>query len=117
MRASSATTSGLVDPTDSAAVIAGEHVGTVEMAVQQQHLDQRPGARRVAVSLAGGGPERLVLGGEHPRGAGLGQRGSAGQRAGLAQQDLQIVVQIKDFDALADRPLMSRHHRCYGQRR
>ena len=79
--------------------------------MQQQHLDQGAGARRVAVGLAGGGPERVVLGGEHLGRAGLRQRGRPGQRAGLAEQDLQIVVQIKDFGALADRALMAGHHR------
>ncbi len=89
----------------------GEHVGAVEVAVQQQHLDQRPGAAGVTVGFAGGGPKRVVLGGERLGGAGLGQRGRPGQRAGFAVQDLQIVVQIKDFGALADRALMPGHHR------
>jgi hypothetical protein len=41
-----------------------------------------------------------VGGGERLGGAGLGQRGGAGQGAGLAVQDFQIVVQIKDFGPL-----------------
>ena len=42
---------------------------------------------------ARGGPERLVGGVNTPAVAGLGQRGGAGQGAGLALQDLQVVVQ------------------------
>jgi len=48
--------------------------------------------------------------GERAGGAGLGERGGAGQRAGLAQQDLQVVVQVEDLHALPDRPLVPRHH-------
>ena len=76
------------------------------MAVQQQHLDERPGARGVTVCLAGGGPQRVMLSGELLGCASLRQRGCPGQGAGLAIQDLQIMVQIKDFGALADRTLM-----------
>ena len=44
---------------------------------------------------AGGGPERLMGRGERPGRAGLGQRGRPRQRARLAQQDLQVVVQLE----------------------
>lgn len=89
----------------------GHHVGSIQMAVQQQYLDQCAGACRVTVGLAGGGPPRVVLGGEHFGRAGLNERGGPGQRPGFARQDLQIVVQVQDFGALADRALMPRHHR------
>jgi hypothetical protein len=81
------------------------------VAVQQQHLDERPGACRITVGFAGGRPKRVMDGGEHLGRAGLHQRCGPGQGAGLAVQDLQIVVQIKDFGALADGALMSGHHR------
>jgi len=60
--------------------------------VQQQHPDQRPGAVSVAVPGPRPVPELLVRGGESPGGAGLGQRRRPGQRARLAEQDLQVVV-------------------------
>jgi hypothetical protein len=47
-----------------------------------------------------------MLGGEHLRRAGLRQRCGPGESAGLAVQDLEIVVQIQDFGALADRALV-----------
>ena len=78
-------------------------------AVREQHLDQRPGAGRVAVLAAGGVPVPLVGGGEGPGRPGLGQRGRAGQRAGLARQDFQVMVQEQDLGVLAGRPLMPGH--------
>ena len=39
---------------------AGEHVGVLEVAMQRQHLDQRPGAGTIAETLACGGPERVM---------------------------------------------------------
>jgi len=56
----------------------GGDLGVGAAAVQQQHLDQLADAFAVAVRAAGGGPERAVLGGEHPGPASLGQRGRTG---------------------------------------
>jgi len=81
------------------------------MAVQQKDLHARSGARGIAVGFAGGGPKCFMLGGERIRRAGLRQRCGAGQGAGLALQDLQIVIQIKDCGAFADCALMAYHHR------
>jgi hypothetical protein len=72
----------------------------LEVAVQQQDLDQRPSACGVAERLACRGPERVVLIGEDAARAGLGECSGAGQRAGLAQQDLQIVVRSRTFTPL-----------------
>ena len=83
----------------------------VEVAVQQQHLHQRAGATGVTVGFAGRGPKRVVLGGERLGGAGVDERGGAGQGARLAVQDFQIVVQIKNFGALADGAPVLGHHR------
>ena len=62
----------------------GDDVAVSEVPVQQQDLHERPGATSVAVRAAGQRPERVVRRGERARGAGLGQRGRAGQRPGLA---------------------------------
>ena len=78
------------------------------MAVQQQHLDQSPGAGRVAMGLAGGRPPGVVFDGEQLGCPRLGQRGGPGQRPWFAGQDLQIVVQVQNFGALADRTRMVR---------
>ncbi|MFE6946654.1 hypothetical protein [Streptomyces chartreusis] len=55
--------------------------------VQQQNLDQRPGARRVAVRLEGGSPECFMGGGERAIGPGGGQRSRTPYGTGLDQQD------------------------------
>ena len=78
----------------------------VHVAVQQQDLDQRAGAGGVAVGLAGRCPPGLVDGGELPGGAGLLQRGRPGQRAGLADQRLQVVVQVEAGAGPAGHPLV-----------
>ena len=87
----------------------GDHLRGGHPPVQQQHLDQRPGARPVAVPGPGGGPERLMHAGERPRRAGLGQGGRAGQRAGLAHQDLQVVIQLEVLGTGRGQPRMRRH--------
>ena len=89
----------------------GEHVDPLKMAVQQQHLDERSGACGIPVGSACGSPKRLMLGGEHVRCAGLRQRCRPWQRTGLAQQDLQIVVQLQDFGAFTDRAVMVSYDR------
>ena len=76
--------------------------------MQQQHLDQRPGALGVAERVAGGGPERVVRRGEHPGRAGLGQGGRTGQRTGFALQDLEVVVQVQRLLAANSDPLVPR---------
>jgi hypothetical protein len=68
--------------------------------VQQQHVDERPGAGRVAQAAARPGPEPLVGGCEHTGGSGAGQRGGARQSAGLLRQDLQVVIEREDLVAL-----------------
>ncbi|MFI9825822.1 hypothetical protein ACIHFC_36350 [Streptomyces sp. NPDC052013] len=61
-----ATTSGLVEPALTAAAMAGlDRLGR-KSPVQQQDLDQRSGARRVAVGLEDGDPERFMGGGDVP---------------------------------------------------
>jgi hypothetical protein len=84
----------------------GDHVRSRQPPVQQQNVDQRPGARRVAVGFDRGGPERLVGHREHAGLAGLRQRGRARQRAGLAQQHLEIVVEDQRVGLLDHRPLV-----------
>ncbi len=55
----------------------GNDIRVWEVAVQQQHLDQRLSTTEVAMGFAGAGPERLMRGGEDPRLAGLHERGRA----------------------------------------
>ena len=71
---------------------AGQHIGAVQVAVQHQHLHERPRTRGVPVGWlsARGCPKRVMLGGEHLGRAGLRQSGRVGQRAGRAVQDLQM---------------------------
>ena len=76
--------------------------------MQQQHLDQRPSPGAVTVPRAGSRPERLVGAGEHSRRAGLGEYGRAGQRAGLADQDFQVVIQLQALVPGRDQPRMGR---------
>ena len=77
--------------------------------MREQHLDQGAGAGGVAALAAGGVPVSLMGGGEGAGRARLGQRGGAGQRAGLAPQDLQVVVQDQDLGVLAGRALVPGH--------
>jgi len=70
-------------------------------AVQQQHFDQDAGSAGVTVGFAGRSPEPVMVGGEDLGRPGLGQCCRPGQSAGLAEQDLQIVIQVKDFGAFA----------------
>jgi hypothetical protein len=55
------------------------------------------------------GPPRVVDRGEPTALAGLFQSGRPGQRAGLAKQHFQIVVQLEAGPALGDQPLMPGH--------
>ncbi len=77
--------------------------------MQQQHLDQFPGAGGVAVRGASGGPERLVLGGERPALAGLDQRGRSGRRTRFPQQDFEVVVQHQGGFALGGAAFVAGH--------
>ena len=86
----------------------GDHLRGGHPPVQQQHLDQRPGPGGVAVPGPGRGPERLMGAGEHPGRAGLGQRRRPGQRAGLADQDLQVVIQLQVLIPGRDQPRVDR---------
>ncbi len=72
--------------------------------MQQQYLDQQPPACAVAGVLACQRPERVVRRSEGAGGPGLRECGGAGQRAGLARQDLEVVVQQQHGAALANRP-------------
>lgn len=76
---------------------AGEHVGVLQMAVQQQDLDQGLGALDVAQGRLRRGPECLVGGGEGAVRPGLVEGFGAGEGAGLAQEGLQEVVQDDVF--------------------
>lgn len=67
---------------------AGDDVLVVHVPVQQQDLDQRPGADGVAVGLAGGGPPGVVHGGELSGRAGLLRRGRSGQCSRFTDQGL-----------------------------
>jgi hypothetical protein len=53
------------------------------------------------------GPERLMGGCERSGCAGLDQGDGLRQRAGLAEQDLQVMVQVEDLHAPADGPLLA----------
>ena len=86
----------------------GDHLRGGHPPVQQQHLDQRPGPGAVTVPGPRCGPERLMDAGEHPGRTGLGQRCRAGQRAGLADQDLQVVIQLQVLIPGRDQPRVDR---------
>ena len=59
------------------------HIGVIQAAVQQQHLDQGPGSAGIAVGLAGRGPEPVMGSGEDLGRPCLGQRGRPGRAPGL----------------------------------
>ncbi|MFJ7496761.1 hypothetical protein ACIQZB_37510 [Streptomyces sp. NPDC097727] len=61
--------------------------------MQQQDLDQSPGALGASAGLTGRCPERVVGRGELPALAGRGETGGVLQGSGLVPQDLQVVVQ------------------------
>ncbi len=71
----------------------GDDVGGGHVPVQQQDLDQDACRGGLTVRAPGRGPQRLVGAGERPGGAGLVQRDRPGQRSGLADQRLQVVIQ------------------------
>ncbi|MET9535040.1 hypothetical protein ABZY02_31515 [Streptomyces sp. NPDC006649] len=74
-----------------------------EVAVQQQDLDQRPGAVPLAVNLAGLGPPGVVDRGELACGPGLFQGRGAGD------EGFEIVVQVQAQPTLRDQPLVPGH--------
>ena len=62
--------------------------------MQQQHLDQRPGAGASPWRARAAAQNASWVAVNRPA-RGLGQRGRPGQRPGFAQQDLQVVVQLE----------------------
>ncbi|TMR02170.1 hypothetical protein ETD83_13200 [Actinomadura soli] len=78
----------------------------MQVAVQQQDLDQSLGALGLAQPPGGLGPQRLVHCGEDALAAGLVQCFGSGQCSGLGQQHLQVMVQHDAFGAAAAQPRM-----------
>jgi len=72
-----------------------------QRAVEQQHLDERAGATRITELPPGTGPEALVGPHERARLPRLGEGERAWQRAGLAHQHLEVVVERQRLLALA----------------
>jgi hypothetical protein len=104
LRASSATASAVMASARRAAARPATTWSCV-MASEQQHLNERASAVALAVDLHGLGPPGVVDRGELAGRAGLFQSGRAGEGAGLADQDLQVVVQVQADGALGDQPL------------
>jgi hypothetical protein len=75
--------------------------------VHQENLDQRAGSAAVSVGLACGGPERLVDSSERAGGAGLDQCSGPGHRPGLADQDLEVVIEGEDLAAAGGGPFVA----------
>ena len=73
----------------------------------QEDLDQRAGAAGIAHDPAGRVPIPLVRGGERPAGLGLCQRRGPGQRAGLTDEDLEVVVERQRFEVPPEQPVMA----------
>lgn len=88
---------------------ARDHVFVCKVAVQQQDLDQRPGAVALAVDLAGLCPPGVVDRGELACGPGLFQGRGTREGAGLADEGFEVVVQIQAAAALRDQPLVPSH--------
>ncbi|XNR94055.1 hypothetical protein NRF20_41090 [Streptomyces sp. R-74717] len=78
--------------------------------MQEQDLDQHPGAVPVPGLVLGRGPERLMDLREPALRAGLREPGSAGERARLDQQDLQVVIQDVVVGVTARQARVARHH-------
>jgi hypothetical protein len=72
--------------------------------VQEQDVDQLPGAVSVAVDAAGGDPEVLVRGREHAGCSRLGQGGRPGQGTGLEREHFEVVVEVDDRAGPGDPP-------------
>jgi hypothetical protein len=80
-----------------------EYVDVLEVAVQQQDFDEGAGACAVIEGFANGGLERLVGGGETTGRSRPHQRRCPWECAGLALQDLEVVIQQKDLRTTIDR--------------
>jgi hypothetical protein len=74
-----------------------------------------PVVRRASEGAAGGVPEPLMGRGERAVRAGGDPRGGPGQRAGLASEDLQVVVQGQVLGALVQRPVVGRDELAVGE--
>src|SRR5699024_6952644 len=69
------------------------------------------GAGGVAVGLAGGGPPLVVDRSEPAYLPGLLEGGGSGERPGLAEEDLEVVVQVELDTTLGHQTLVAGHHR------
>jgi len=72
--------------------------------VQEEDLDEFPGASGVAVDSTGCVPERVMLRREHARFPRAGESGGSGQSARLVFEDLKIMIEhdglpVTDRDA------------------
>ena len=94
LRASTATTSGLTDPTASAAL-----KPACTSAWPRWRCSSSTSTR---ARVPGPSPSALRAAAHHAS--------CDGVNAGLAQQDLQVVIQIEDLHALAGSPLVPGHH-------
>ena len=74
--------------------------------MQQQYLDKGPGAGRVPVCRARGGPPGFMDRGEPACGPGLLEDCRAGQGARLAQQPFQVVIQLQAAATAAGQALV-----------
>lgn len=72
------------------------------VAVQEQRLDQCPGAGGVAVGLADRGPSGVMHCGELPAARGLFECGRAGQGTGFADHGVHFVVPLEARTALGE---------------
>jgi hypothetical protein len=88
---------------------AGHDVLVTHAPVQQQDLDQRTGSLGFTVGRDRGGPPGVVRGREPAGCPGLLQRGGVGERAGLAGEHLQVMVQVQASAALGHQPLVGGH--------
>ena len=98
-RVSTATTAGVDVADRQCGADPGDDVIGVVVAVEQQHVAQGAGAGGVTVAAAGEIPELLMLGSESARGAGLGERGCAGQCPGAVPEHFEVVIQVEDLAA------------------
>lgn len=73
----------------------------------EQDLDQRAGASSISTGSPGGIPVRLMRRGKNTPGLRLGERGRPGQPSRLGPEDLEVMIQGKDFDIAAHGPFVA----------